>query len=108
MVELPTGFHLVQALAGLIDGDQPWLTPGLVVVDAIARGCAGTTIARGLRELGLAIPTVLITREQTPLLDREQLAAHPEIAARVVAEVARPWSPAKHLDPPAYQERAIA
>ena len=57
----PSGFHLVQAIAGVIEGHQPWLRPGLIVVDAHARGCAGTTIAAGLRDLGIVIPIVLVT-----------------------------------------------
>ena len=56
----PTGFHLLQAIAGVIEGHTGWLRPGLIVIDARARGCAGTTIAIGLRELGIAIPIVLI------------------------------------------------
>lgn len=56
----PSGFHLIQAIAGVIDGRQAWLRPGLIVVDARSRGCAGTTIAAGLRDLGITIPIVLI------------------------------------------------
>jgi len=57
----PSGFHLVQAIAGVIEGHQPWLRPGLIVVDARAGGCAGTTIGAGLRDLGIVIPIVLVT-----------------------------------------------
>lgn len=60
VIEQPTGFHLIQAIADVIEGHEPWRTPGLIVVDAIAPGCAGTTIAEGLRELGVAIPTVVV------------------------------------------------
>jgi hypothetical protein len=60
VIPQPTGFHLIQAIAGVIDGHQPWLRPGLIVVDARSRGCAGTTIAAGLRDLGITIPIVLI------------------------------------------------
>ena len=60
VIPQPSGFHLIQAIAGIIDGQQPWLRPGLIVVDARSRGCAGTTIAAGLRDLGIAIPIVLI------------------------------------------------
>jgi FixJ family two-component response regulator len=55
-----TGFHLLQAIAEVIDGPAPWRQPGLIVVDARARGCAGTTIAAGLRDLGITIPIVLV------------------------------------------------
>ena len=61
VIPQPTGFHLIRAIAGVIEGDYAWLKPGLIVVDAWSRGCAGTTIAAGLRELGIAIPIVLVT-----------------------------------------------
>lgn len=60
VIPQPTGFHLIQAMAGVIDGHLPWLRPGLIVVDARSRGCAGTTIAAGLRDLGMTIPIVLV------------------------------------------------
>jgi hypothetical protein len=60
VISQPSGFHLIRAIADIIDGARPWLRPGLIVVDAHARGCAGTTIAAGLRELGIAIPIVVL------------------------------------------------
>jgi FixJ family two-component response regulator len=60
VIPQPSGFHLIQAIAGVIDGQQPWLRPGLIVADTRSRGCAGTTIAAGLRDLGITIPIVLI------------------------------------------------
>ncbi len=60
VIAQPTGFHLIQAIAGVIDGHHGWLRPGLIVIDARSRGCAGTTIAAGLRDLGIAIPIVLV------------------------------------------------
>lgn len=56
----PTGFHVLQAISGLIEGDHSWLRPGLIVIDAFSRGCAGTSIAAGLRDLGIAIPIVVV------------------------------------------------
>src|SRR4051812_5501742 len=56
-----TGFHLLAELADLIEG-RTREVPGLIVVDAIARGCAGLTIAAGLRDLGVRVPLVLIAR----------------------------------------------
>jgi hypothetical protein len=56
----PTGFHLIQAIAGVIEGYQGWLRPSLIVIDARSRGCSGVTIAAGLRDLGLTIPIVLV------------------------------------------------
>lgn len=60
VIAQPTGFHLVQALSDVIDGHRSWLRPELIVLDAWPRGCAGTTIAAGLRDLGIAIPIVLV------------------------------------------------
>lgn len=71
VLEQPTGFHLVQALSGLIEGDRPWLRPGLIVIDAMSRGLAGTTIAAGLRDLGVATPVVLVTKPGEPVTRRE-------------------------------------
>lgn len=66
-LDKPTGFHLVEAISGVIDGHPSWLRPSLIVVDAWSPGCAGTTIAAGLRELGITIPIVLIAAPGTPL-----------------------------------------
>lgn len=60
VVTQPTGFHLIQAISGVIDGHRGWLRPELIVIDAWSRGCAGTSIAAGLRDLGIAIPIVLV------------------------------------------------
>jgi hypothetical protein len=56
----PTGFHLLQAIAGVIEGHQTWRRPGMIVIDARSRGCSGVTIAAGLRDLGITIPIVLV------------------------------------------------
>jgi FixJ family two-component response regulator len=73
VVEHPSGFHLLAGISGVIDdstcrgaADDVSL-PSLLVVDAIARGCSGATIAAGLRELGTRIPLVLITRPGEPV-----------------------------------------
>lgn len=56
----PTGFHLIQAIAGVIEGHQGWLRPSMIVIDVRSPGCSGVTIAAGLRDLGLTIPIVLV------------------------------------------------
>jgi len=87
----PSGFHLIQAIAGVIDGDQPRLQPGLIVVDARSRGCAGTTIAAGLRDLGITIPIVLIAApgEALPVSPDQTLRiVDSEAAEAAVAELA--------------------
>lgn len=88
----PTGFHLVSAISGVIEGDRNWLRPDLIVVDAWARGCAGTTIAAGLRELGITIPIVLVAARDQPLPlspDRTLRIAEVDNAAQVLEEVVR-------------------
>jgi hypothetical protein len=88
----PTGFHLVDALGGLIDGTAAWRRPGLLVVDAYARGCAGATIAAGLRDLGVAIPTVLLATPGARVGVSPDASLHvvdPAIADAFVAELVR-------------------
>ncbi|HET9626262.1 MAG TPA: response regulator [Kofleriaceae bacterium] len=87
----PTGFHLVQALSNVIDGHRSWLRPGLIVLDAWPRGCAGTTIAAGLRDLGISIPIVLVAApgESLPVsADTTLRIVDTASAERTVTEVA--------------------
>jgi len=91
VIPQPSGFHLIQAIAGVIEGQQPWLRPGLIVVDARSRGCAGTTIAAGLRDLGITIPIVLIAapNETLPVSpDKTLRIVDSEAAEKTVAELA--------------------
>jgi hypothetical protein len=91
VIPQPSGFHLIQAIAGIIDGHQPWLRPRLIVVDARSRGCAGTTIAAGLRDLGITIPIVLIAApgEALPVSsDRTLRIVDSEAAEKTVADLA--------------------
>jgi CheY-like chemotaxis protein len=101
----PSGFHLIQSIAGVIDGHQAWLRPRLIVVDARSRGCAGTTIAAGLRDLGITIPIVLIAApsEALPVSpDQTIRIVDSESAEPVVAELATCWSqPASERRPAA-------
>jgi hypothetical protein len=94
----PTGFHLLRAISGLIDGKQPWLRPALIVIDAWARGCSGTSIAAGLRDLGVTIPIVLIAGpgESLPVSPDATLRIVDSAAApSAVAELARAPTPAR-------------
>lgn len=91
VIPQPSGFHLIQAIAGVIDGHQAWLRPGLIVVDARSRGCAGTTIAAGLRDLGITIPIVLIAArgETLPISpDRSLRIVDSSSAEKTVSELA--------------------
>ena len=105
VIPQPSGFHLIQSIAGVIDGHRPWLRPGLIVVDARSRGCAGTTIAAGLRDLGITIPIVLIAApsEALPVSPDETLRiVDSESAETVVDELATSWSaPASERRPAA-------
>ena len=90
-----TGFHLLGAIADVIDGSRSWLRPGLIVIDAFARGCAGTTLALGLRDLGITIPIVLAlapgqqTRAPIASSDRMLHVAEAPDVERVVRDLAR-------------------
>ena len=100
----PTGFHLIQSIAGVIEGRQPWLRPGLIVVDAHSRGCAGTTIAAGLRDLGIKIPIVVIAApgEGLPVSPDETLRiVDSGSAVAAVAELAGEASAFPVIDHPA-------
>jgi hypothetical protein len=64
--ECPGGYHLVQSLADVILGEEPGLRPDLIAVDAVSPGCCGTSIARGVRQLGWSIPVALIVQPDHP------------------------------------------
>jgi hypothetical protein len=88
----PTGIHLLQEIADVVEGKHARLDPALIVIDAWARGCAGTTIAAGLRELGITIPIVLIAGPCQPLplsADRELRIVDSAGAAETVRQLAR-------------------
>ena len=91
VTEQPSGFHLLQAITDVIDGQADAL-PGLLVVDAFARGCSGVSIAAGLRELGVRIPLVLVARPGDPIPECDDPAiriAGPQHAVAAVAEISR-------------------
>ena len=109
----PTGFHLLRSIADVIDGSRSWLRPGLIVMDAFARGCAGTTIALGLRDLGITIPIVLALApgqpNGIPSTDRMLHVVEPQAVARIVRELACSASAAPKdvsCDPPRSSSRA--
>jgi hypothetical protein len=89
----PTGVHLLRSMADVIEGAHTWLRPGLIVVDAFARGCAGTTLALGLRDLGIEIPIVLVLRPGQPNTirspDRMLRVASPQDVEPVVRQLMR-------------------
>lgn len=100
-IECPTGFHVIQATADIIEGTWVAALPGLIVVDAVARGCSGMTIAAGLRDLDVRIPVVLVARPGDPVVDSDDRSirvVHASHAASSIAEIARALSPASTLD----------
>jgi hypothetical protein len=110
VLEFRTGFHLLGALADLIDGAGPSLRPGLVIVDAVLRGCSGMTIAAGLRDLELQIPVVVVATPGEPMLDFDgpiQVVSSTR-AASAIAEIARTLSPAHALDEAGLPEHVVA
>lgn len=103
----PTGVHLLDALAGLLEGNAAWRRPELIVCDVFARGVAGVTIAQGLRDLGIAIPILLIAPPNAPI----DLAADPSVRVADIATVvsaiaelvrAPPWTTARSTN---YEDR---
>jgi hypothetical protein len=112
VIEQPTGFHVLGAIADVIERDGTGTRPGLIVVDEISRGCSGATLARGLQDLGCAIPIVLVRDPWMPasrasygtgvhVVDRGS-------APRAVDAIARPWSPISLMQPIWSRERAMA
>ncbi|HUQ03208.1 MAG TPA: response regulator [Kofleriaceae bacterium] len=93
VIEQASGFHILSALADVIEKDGANGRVGMIVVDEISRGCSGTTLARGLRDLGCSIPVVLVRPGTT--LDE-------------IADQARPLSPISILQPAPMRARASA
>jgi len=87
-----SGFDLLEDLCDLITNERPAIAPDLLVIDRLARGCAGTTIAYGLRELGVRIPIVLVgTSEPAAATDHDGIVqVFGPRAATVIARLVRP------------------
>lgn len=88
----PTGFHLLQAISGVIEGHQTWLRPSMIVIETRSRGCLGVTIAAGLRDLGITIPIVLVAApgETLPVSPDETLRIVDSASAQsTITEVAK-------------------
>jgi len=95
VISQPTGFHLIQAIADVIEGRQAWLRPSMIVIDARSRGCSGVTVAAGLRDLGITIPIVLVAApgEALPVSPDDTLRIVDSASAQsTVTELARPAS----------------
>ncbi len=64
VVTYRSAVDLLAALADSILGHRAWDGIGLIVIEETSPGCRGSTIADGLRELGIAIPVVVIDRNE--------------------------------------------
>jgi hypothetical protein len=112
VIPQPTGFHLLQSIADVIEEKYTWLDPMLIVMMHNAPGCAGTTIAGGLRELGIKIPIVLITRpgQRVPITRDEALrVVDSNDAVSAVAELANTRGALPRDSPvPGHRLRSVA
>ena len=93
VVEHPTGMHLLAGISGLVLGDRPDRCPDLIVVEDRLRGCAATTLAHGLRELGFLIPMVVV-RGGGAAPPAGALVVDAARAPRAIADYARALAPA--------------
>jgi hypothetical protein len=95
VVDHPSGFHVVRAVADLIEDRAVWRRPGLIVIDAWSRGCAGVSLATGLHELGVAIPVVVVAPGPAPdgaaasIVSSRAYVVDADKAPQVVATLAR-------------------
>ena len=46
VIPQPSGFHLIQAISGVIEGHQSWLRPSMIVIDARSAQAAGRGAGR--------------------------------------------------------------
>jgi hypothetical protein len=104
VVDRQTAFHVVQELADAILEQAP--PPiGMVVVDEPSPGCRGSSLARGLRELGIEVPVTLIAPPEVapPEAPEERIyVVEPGLAALAIPTIAR------HHHAPGAIERAVA
>ena len=92
------GVALVGALADHIEQRQG-RPPDLIVADVRTHGCSGATIARGLHELGVPTPVILIAGATDAVPARDQLwTVDPAEAKGLVPQLARRWAPVRMLD----------
>lgn len=107
VIHEPTGFHLLEAIGELIDDESAWRRrPSMIVMDAHARGCSGVSIARGLRDLGITLPIVLVAAPGTALpiaADATLRVVEPADAVALVTDLAR-----SRPRPPAQREAQTA
>lgn len=101
VVDSSVAQHLLQTLAGPLLRDEPWLRPGLVVLDPLAAGGSAHAMARELRALSRDMPILVLGGSRLPAADDPERGIHgvdPAIACEVVADLARRAAPGR--EPP--------
>jgi hypothetical protein len=89
--ERRSGFHLLGDLCDVITGASARSTPGLIVLEHVMHGCSGLVIARGLRDLGVQIPIVLIANGPSIRSEHDPFViVDPVDAANAVARIVIP------------------
>ena len=107
VIEHASGFHVVQALSEVIMGNAIGPRPDLIVVDAISAGCSGVTIAAGFRDLGLAIPIMLIAPAEAAEADayaHSVILVEPATASLVLVGIAM-LAPGSHASIPTEERK---
>jgi hypothetical protein len=90
VIARPTGFHLVEQLADVILAPSGRRGIDLVVVEERSPGCRGSSIARGLRDLGIDVPVALIAELAPKIASEDRVyVIEPEWAAIAIPAIAR-------------------
>lgn len=92
VVDRQTAFHLVEELADVILEQAPAPPIGMVVVDEPSPGCRGSSLARGLRDLGIEVPVTVVAPPEVapPEAPEERIyVVEPRLAALAVPTIAR-------------------
>jgi FixJ family two-component response regulator len=82
-----TVFHVLDDLCDVIIGKADRVGPGLIAMDLHARGCSGISVARGLRDLGVDIPVVLVAEHPQAEADDALLVVSKTEAAKTIARL---------------------
>jgi hypothetical protein len=71
-------------------GKADRIGPGLIAMDLYARGCSGISVARGLKDLGVDIPVVLVGDRPHAEADHGLLVVNTTDAATAIARLLMP------------------
>lgn len=98
VVDSSVAQHLLQTLAGPLRRDEPWLRPGLVVIDSPAACGSAHAMARELRAMSPHLPIVVLVPGSPIAADDPASGIHrvdPAIACEVVVDLARRADPGR-------------